>query len=584
MVNFYFRLCHFAGEIKKEICVKVFIGLVITASYVCQAFAMARGVSSVFDKGDLNYLFKMIFITAICIIIRSVLIYLNEGYSKKAACTVKSKIREKLIDKIMNLGPSYMNNNRSGNIQSLITDGVESLEFFLINYIPQLFIVLLSAAFITVYVWKLDWVVGLIITIGIIIAVFGPQISVPLVKKYILGYWQAYSVLNAQYIDSMQGMTTLKVFNASRKKGEELSEDAKYFCDKAIRETTISLLDSGVIILAAGAGYAFSVAIGAWRVANGQMQLSSLFVVLFLVVECFRPINDLNNFWHSSFLGFSAAKDVFEVLDEPITVVEKENPIMKFSSNQLPDIVFKDVCFTYSDEKKDALNNVSFNINCGETVAIVGKSGAGKSTVVNLILRFFDPQIGSIYFGENDIKDLSIEYLRSQISVVFQETYLFYGTVEENLRIVKPDARFEEIKKAAKMANAHSFISNLPNGYKTIIGERGTTLSGGERQRLSIARAILKDAPFLILDEATSSVDAASERLIQESLERFTQNRTTLIIAHRLSTVKNADNIFVFDDGKIVESGKHKDLINKNGMYFNLVKAQFDDVKEEIYA
>ncbi len=581
-MKFYIRLCMFVSEIKTEMLIKVLMGLMITATYVGQAFAMAKGVSSVFNDGDWTYLLKMICITLICICIRSVLIFLNESYSKKAACTVKSKIRGKLIKKVMELGPGFMNSNRSGNIQSLITDGVESLEFFLVNYIPQLFIVLFSAGFIVIYIFMLDWVVALLILLGIIVAVFGPQISMPIIEKYILGYWQSYAVLNAQYIDAMQGMTTLKVFDASSKKGEELSKDAQRLCKKSMDETTISLINSSVINLAVSAGYAFSIAAGAWRVSNDKMLLSNLFVVLFLVVECFRPVNDLNAFWHSSFLGFSAAKEVFSILDEPILVFEKENSEFEIASKELPGIAFENIKFSYNREKKAALRSVSFKIKPGETVAIVGKSGVGKSTIVNLLLRFFDPQEGKIIFGEKDLKDYSLEYLRSQISVVFQETYLFYGTIEENLLLVKPGATIDEIKNAAKMANAHEFISNLPKGYQTIVGERGTTLSGGERQRISIARAILKDAPFLILDEATSNIDAASEKLIQEALEQFTKKRTTLIIAHRLSTVKNADKIFVLKDSSLVESGNHNELIKKNGIYSQLVKAQYN-VKEKIY-
>ncbi|HWQ42177.1 MAG TPA: ABC transporter ATP-binding protein [Desulfosporosinus sp.] len=573
-MEFYIRLILFAGNIKKEIFVKVLMGVLIAATYVGQAFAMANGLSAVFKHSDWLYLSKMIFIALICIVIRAFLMHENEVYSKKAACTVKAQIREVLLDKVMLLGPGYQSSHRSGNVQALITDGIESLEHFLVNYIPQLFVVLVSASFIVTYVWRLDAIVALVMLAGIAVAVFGPQIGMRFVNKHILGYWQSYAVLNAQFIDAIQGMTTLKVFNASRKKGDELAADAKKLYKKAVFETTISLFDSAIIMLAVTAGYAFSVAVGAWRVANGYMLLSSLFVVLFLVVECFRPVNELNNYWHSSFLGFSAAKGVFALLDATVEVAEQENPEMISASNHLVGVSFQNISFAYSEGKRTALRQVSFDIKPGETVAIVGKSGAGKSTVVNLLLRFFDPQEGNIFLGEKNLRDYSLEYLRSQIAVVFQETYLFYGTVEENLRLAKPEATMAELEKATRMADAHDFISQLQKGYQTIVGERGATLSGGERQRIAIARAILKDAPFLILDEATSSVDALSESAIQVALERLMQNRTTVIIAHRLSTVRKADRIFMLESSRLVECGTHDELVTKEGNYSQLVNAQ----------
>jgi len=232
------------------------------------------------------------------------------------------------------------------------------------------------------------------------------------------------------------------------------------------------------------------------------------------------------------------------------------------------------VTFGYDAGKRPALSDLSFEVNSGETVALVGRSGSGKTTVINLLLRFWDPQHGKITLGGKILRDYALETLRSQISVVSQDTYLFHGTVADNLRISKPDATEEELKRAARLANVHDFATTLPQGYDTIVGERGTRLSGGERQRIAIARVLLRDTPILLLDEATSSVDAENEAIIQEALDRLKQGRTTLVVAHRLSTVRGADRIVVLDDGRMVESGSHNELIGAGGIYAQLVSAQ----------
>jgi ABC-type multidrug transport system fused ATPase/permease subunit len=240
----------------------------------------------------------------------------------------------------------------------------------------------------------------------------------------------------------------------------------------------------------------------------------------------------------------------------------------------LPSISFENVSFRYAPGDADALDGVTIRVAPGETVAIVGRSGAGKSTMVALLLRFLDPQSGRVAFDGTDLREVSIDQLRSQIAIVSQDTYLFYGTVRENLLFARPDAGEEKLIEAAKAARAHEFIARLPNGYDTLIGERGLKLSGGERQRLAIARALLRDAPLLVLDEATSSVDVANESAIKAAIERATQGRTTIIIAHRLSTVATADRIVVLERGKVVEEGSPEELMKAGGDYARLVALQ----------
>lgn len=576
----YLRMVTLLKGLYQKLTIKIIMGLLIAATFVVQAFLVADSLKSIFLKQGLERLPYLLALIAGMVFFRAVLSWLSEVYGRKTVHIIKTKLRERLFKKILALGPEYQSNNRSGTLQSVITDGVEALEPFLILYIPQLSITAIGSGLLTWYIWRLDWIVGMVVLGGVMLALTIPLISTPITGKIILGYWRSYAALNAQYIDAMQGMTTLKVFNVSRKKGEELAGKAWELYRHSMKGLTVSLIDSTIVNWASAAGVGFATATATVRVISGQLEPAGLFVILFLTVECFRPLQDLSRYWHQSYLGLSAAKNIYDILDQEVKISDKDiesdkNLSLQCSSKQaVPGIEITDLSFAYSGGKRKALEKVSIQIAPGQTVALVGKSGSGKSTLVNLLLRFFEPQQGELRINGRDIRDYSLVELRNLMSVVFQDTYLFYGSVADNLRIAKPDAQLTELVQAAKMAYADDFITELPDGYDTVIGERGVRLSGGQRQRLAIARAVLKDAPILILDEATSNVDAESERKIQEALDKLTRNRTTIIIAHRLSTIRNADQIFVFDDRQLVEQGKHQDLILANGYYFKLVRAQ----------
>jgi ATP-binding cassette subfamily C protein CydD len=568
------RLLSVTKGARGSLLAKALIGVLITGTYIVQAFLSAKGVSYAFAELNWRLFIPIILGIALMVVLRAHLLWIREIFGKYAAERVKEALRINLFEHFFHLGPAYMEDGRTGKLQSIFIDGVEALEVFLVDYIPQVLVTAVGLVCILPYMASLDPLVGVIVFVSILISVLCPMFWDKLMNKIGHGHWESYGNLNSQFVDAMQGMTTLKAFNASDAKGNELERDANELYNHTMKKLNVSLISSAFVGFATAIGTALSVGIGAFHLSMGMLAMSSLTVILFLSTECFRPINDLNAYWHKSFLGFSAAEKMFEFLDTTITVLDKGNDRLVIPEGIRPSIDFNAVTFSYNDGTRPALKNLNLSIPSGAKIALVGQSGAGKSTVVNLLLRFFDPQTGSIKISKKEIGKYSIQDLRHQIAAVFQDTYLFYGTVEDNIRVAKPEASFDEIEACCRNSKAHDFISALPQGYQTIVGERGVRLSGGERQRISIARAMLKDAPILVLDEATSNVDASNESAIQESLDRLSRNKTTLVIAHRLSTIIDANEIYVMRNEHICEHGTAQELISRDGAFMELMKAQ----------
>jgi ABC-type multidrug transport system fused ATPase/permease subunit len=377
--------------------------------------------------------------------------------------------------------------------------------------------------------------------------------------------------MGAEFLDSLQGMITLKAFDASKSRRQALTDRAESLATGMIRELRFVLIRNGLYSFVVVGGMAAVAAVAAVRTVQGEMSTTTLFIALFLAREALRPVTNLDVAFHASYAAGAAAEQIERLFAEIPPAPDTGQLVV---AQLRPVVEFQDVTFAYTKTQPPVMNHLSFRVDAGETVAIVGPSGAGKTTVVALLLRFVDPQEGQVMIDGSDVRDLPIESVRSLIALVAQDTYLFGGTVRENLVLARPDAGDEEIERAARMAGAHDFILDLPNGYATAIGERGVRLSGGQRQRLALARAILKDAPILILDEATANVDAVTEATIQAALNEFAKGRTTIVIAHRLSTVRGADRILVLESGRIVESGQDEELRNRHGAYARLVAAQ----------
>ena len=528
-------------------------------------------------------------------LLRIVFTMAKELTAHGTAAIMKVKLRKVLYAHLLTLGPSYLHKRRTGEVLLNTVDSVENLQTYFGQYLPQLVVASVAPVGIFVFMAILDLQSALIFLTFALLTLFAPLFFRKATHSGAAGRQSAYKSLAAEFVDSVQGLPTLKVFGRSESRGAMLATKARDLYRTTMKVLAVNIAAGGVGTLCMTLGAAITLCWGAVRVSQGELDIRPLMIVLFLGVEVFRPLRELNQLYHQGLLATSAAIGMFSLLDDQPEVVDAASrgvsPASSTASGQAvsingtplptgegkglsPSLRFDNVSFAYEHGKRAALHDVTFDLPAGSTLGLVGPSGAGKSTVVNLLFRFYDPHQGAVFLGDKDVREIPLEQLRDQIAVVAQDTYLFYGTVTDNLRLGNPDATQEEIEAAARAANAHEFILELRDGYDTIVGERGQKLSGGQRQRIAIARAILKDSPILILDEATSHVDSENEAAIQAALERLMKDRTTLIIAHRLSTVAAADQIVVLDQGRVAERGRHAELLERGGVYARLIAAQ----------
>jgi ATP-binding cassette subfamily C protein CydCD len=512
---------------------------------------------------------------AVCILLRAALEYCREALGNRTAGEIKLNLREALYRHVLALGPGYFDQKRTGDVVMSLVEGVEQLETFFSQYFPQLVVATLTPVLLFVFMMAFDVRTAVVFLAFAMFTLVAPFLTTRWTGNSSLERRKAYSALGAEFLDAVQGLATLKAFGQSRTYGAMLAERSRHLYRSTMGVLAANITTTGLITLGISAGAGVALGWGAMRVSRGELALPTLLVVLMLGVEVFRPLRELSRLYHRGMLALSEAKGIFGLLDSLPMIREPQRPTVHASESLRlePEIRVENVSFGYPN-RPQVLKNITFRINPGEKIGLAGPSGAGKSTLIWLLLRFFDAQQGHIRIAGHDLRDLPLEVLRRHIAVVMQDTYLVHGTVAENLRFGKFEATQEELETAARAAYAHEFIQALPQGYDTIVGERGLRLSGGQRQRIAIARALLKDAPILLLDEALSSVDTENEALIQAALERLMEGRTTLIIAHRLSSLIGADRIVVLEDGVIVESGTHRQLVTASGTYSRLMADQ----------
>ncbi len=566
------QLLRLARGTEPRIVLHVVVGLLVTATYAGQSLAVAGVLDRIFAGRPFGSTIGLLAAVVALQVVRSGLVWWREVLSMAIGGAVRRTLRTRLYSHLIDLGPGYTAQARTGSVLTAMVDNVESVDSYYGRFLPQVAATGIGAVVLIGYIFSLDTYVGAVVAICAVIVPVAPQVSRRFYRRASIGWNEKYRSLYANSLDAIQGMTTLKAFNAHGRRGEQIAAESEDFNRASVRLMATSSVSSGVAGLATSAGTALSIGVGALRLADGALGVSELLVILLMTRECFRPLTDLERSYHSAYSAPAAAEGIFGLLDAAPSVDPR--PDAEGSRISSTSVTFDEVTFSYRADRSRALDAVSFHVDVGETVAIVGRSGAGKTTAASLLMRFFDPESGSIRIGDRDVRDLSIDDLRAAIAVVAQDTYLFHGTIRHNLTLANVAITDDEMIAAARAARVHEFVTALPDGYDTVIGERGLKLSGGERQRVAIARAILKDAPILVLDEATSAIDGEGEAAIQGALELLTASRTTLVIAHRLSTVRSADRVVVLDGGCVVEYGPPDELLDQRGAYARLVTAQ----------
>lgn len=551
------------------------LSFLFTIVVLVQMFSLSMIIAEVFTHqavpGPLLFV-----IFGFCILIRSLIAWLRERNARKKSVIIKSKIRKEAFQKVLALGPLYSRSGNTGGLIHLLTESTEKLEDYFTHYIPALLHIAILPPVVILFIFYLDWPSALILLITGPLIVFFMWLIGTYAKKISQEQWKSLNRLSASFLDAIQGLKTLKMFGVSEQESENIANSSNSFREVTMRVLKVAFMSGMVLELAASISIALVAVQVGIRLIEGMMSFQPGLFMLLLAPEFYLPFRALGQHHHAGMEGSAAASELFDVIDQPAVFASagkaQQQSITITESITSAEIKLRRLQYTYPGQKEAAINDLSCTLPSGQLTAIVGPSGSGKTTFVHLLLGYIKPDQGTIRVNDLSLEDIDPELWRQHIAYVSQHPHFFNVSILDNLLMAKPLAHMEEIREAALQAGADEFSCRMPQKYQTPLRDNASRLSGGERQRLALARALLRDAPLLILDEPTSSLDPESEEIVTQATLNAAKNRTTLVIAHRLKTVRNADNILVFNKGKIAESGNHNELIQKKGIYFDYLQ------------
>lgn len=532
-------------------------------------------MTGVVEKGvddiALHSIIKMAILLLLLYLLRILFRFLSNYLAHKAAWHLVGDLRSRMYDKLQSLDLGFFNDKQTGDLMSRVVNDTRDFELLYAHMIPEMITNVVTFVGVLVILLAVNWKLALITCCPIPLILCSGVIFAKIVRPFFKASQKSMGELNAQLQDSLSGLHEIQSFGQEKYESERLRTKNFEQVKAMLRALRASAAFHPSVEFLSSAGTILIVFFGGFLAYKGQLSVEDIVAFVLYLSLFYAPVSGLANLLENLQQSLAGAERVTLVLETP-SAIENADDAQDIGDVKGA-IAFENVSFHYSNEIP-VLKNISFSCKPGMMVALVGPTGVGKTTTTQLISRFYDPIEGRILIDGKDIKNVTLESLRHNISPVLQDTFLFNGTIAENIGYAKPDATQEEIEAAAKAANIHDDILSMPDKYETKVGERGLRLSGGQKQRVAIARAILRQSPIIVLDEATASVDVQTEKKIQNAIKNLAGKRTVVAIAHRLSTIREADMILVFHEGEIVESGTHEELIKLQGLYYKMHQAQ----------